>query len=40
VSNYSLELNYEPQNSALDATATISARATQDLSRFDLDFRG
>jgi aminopeptidase N len=40
VRNYSLELNYEPQNSALDASATITARATQDLSRFDLDFRG
>ena len=40
VRNYSLALAFEPQNNALDATAVISARATQDLSRFDLDLRG
>src|SRR5689334_777654 len=40
VRNYSLNLNFDPKSNALDATATVSARATQDLSRFDLDFRG
>src|SRR5215208_2266482 len=40
VRNYSLNLDYEPGNNSLDATVTVSARATQDLSRFDLDFRG
>jgi aminopeptidase N len=40
VRHYSLRLDYAPQNNALDARAVISARATQDLSRFDLDLRG
>ena len=40
VRHYSLRLDYEPRNNALDARAVISARATQDLSRFDLDLRG
>src|SRR5215207_10337174 len=40
VRNYSLRLDFEPRNNALDARAVISARATQDLSRFDLDLRG
>jgi aminopeptidase N len=40
VRHYSLRLDFEPQNGALDARAVISARATQDLSRFDLDLRG
>jgi aminopeptidase N len=40
VRHYSLRLDYEPQNNALDARAVISARTTQDLSRFDLDLRG
>jgi aminopeptidase N len=40
VRHYSLRLDYEPQNNALDARAVISARATQDLSGFDLDLRG
>src|SRR5215211_1604573 len=40
VRHYSLRLDYEPQNNALDARAVISARATQDLSRFNLDLRG
>src|SRR6266545_2796806 len=39
VRNYSLNLDYEPRNNSLDATVTVSATATQDLSRFDLDFR-
>lgn len=40
VRHYSLRLDYEPRNNALDARAVISARAMQDLSRFDLDLRG
>jgi aminopeptidase N len=40
VRHYSLRLGYQPQNNALDARAVISARATQDLSRFNLDLRG
>jgi len=40
VGNYSLRLDFEPRNNALDARAVISAQATQDLSRFDLDLRG
>jgi aminopeptidase N len=40
VSHYSLELAYEPAGNRLTGTATISARATQDLSTFDLDLRG
>ena len=40
VRNYSLRIDFAPQNNALDARAVISARATQDLSRFDLDLRG
>lgn len=40
VRNYALRLDLEPRNNALDARAVISARATQDLSRFDLDLRG
>ena len=40
VSHYSLSLSYEPSSNQLTGTATISASATQDLSRFDLDFRG
>jgi aminopeptidase N len=40
VRHYALRLDYEPQNNALDARAVVSARATQDLSRFDLDLRG
>ena len=33
-------LAYEPDTGRLGGTATISATATQDLSRFDLDLRG
>ena len=40
VSHYSLSLSYEPSSNQLTGTATISASATQDLSRFDLDLRG
>src|SRR3954471_21805540 len=40
VSNYGVKLNYEPQNEQLAGDVTIAARATQDLSRFNLDLRG
>ncbi|TQM61703.1 M1 family metallopeptidase [Humibacillus xanthopallidus] len=40
VSHYSLTLGYEPTSRQLTGTAVISATATQDLSRFDLDLRG
>jgi aminopeptidase N len=39
VSNYSLTLDYVPSGNRLAGTAVITARATQNLSRFDLDFR-
>ena len=38
--HYDLDLDYRPATGRLAATARIRARATQDLSRFDLDFRG
>jgi aminopeptidase N len=40
VQHYGLALDYEPSANHLAGTATISAKATQPLSRFDLDFRG
>ncbi len=40
VRHYSLKLDYEPQNEQLAGDVTISARATQDLSSFNLDLRG
>ena len=40
VQHYSLEFAYDPVTGRLDGTATITAVATQDLSRFDLDLRG
>jgi aminopeptidase N len=40
VSHYSLDLSYEPATNQLLGTATITATATQNLSRFDLDLRG
>jgi aminopeptidase N len=40
VGNYSLKLDYEPQNEQLAGDVTISARATQDLSSFNLDLVG
>jgi aminopeptidase N len=40
VGNYALTLGYDPATKILDGRAVITARATQDLSRFDLDLRG
>ncbi|HET8873475.1 MAG TPA: M1 family metallopeptidase [Gaiellaceae bacterium] len=40
VSHYSLTLGYEPASNRLAGSAVITATATQDLSRFDLDLRG
>ena len=40
VSHYGLTLAYDPPSNQLTGTAAITARATQDLSRFDLDLRG
>jgi aminopeptidase N len=40
VSHYSLTLAYEPSSNQLSGTATVTARATQNLSSFDLDLRG
>jgi aminopeptidase N len=40
VSHYSLDLSYEPASNQLSGTAAITATATQNLSRFDLDLRG
>jgi aminopeptidase N len=40
VRNYSLKLDYEPQNEELDGDVTITASATQDLSSFNLDLVG
>src|SRR5688500_10628506 len=37
--SYSLKLAYEPQNEQLDGDVTMTARATQDLSSFNLDLR-
>jgi aminopeptidase N len=39
VQSYSVKLDYEPQNEQLAGDVTISARATQDLSSFNLDLR-
>jgi aminopeptidase N len=38
VSHYDIRLRYTPQTDTLTGTTTILATATQDLSRFDLDF--
>ncbi|MGV9351764.1 M1 family metallopeptidase [Streptomyces spiralis] len=38
--HYSLSLKYDPATKAIDAVAKISARTTQNLSQFDLDFLG
>ena len=38
VAHYDLDLRYQPRTDLLQGTATIRARATQHLSRFDLDF--
>ncbi|MFG2194211.1 M1 family metallopeptidase [Streptomyces sp. NPDC048639] len=40
VAHYGLRLHYVPETNHLKGTATITARATQDLSRFNLDFTG
>ena len=40
VQHYGLTLDYTPSSNQLTATAVISARATQDLSTFNLDLRG
>jgi aminopeptidase N len=40
VAHYGLALDYDRASGQLDGTAVISARATQPLSRFDLDLRG
>lgn len=40
VSDYRLDLNYSVKSRKLDATAQITATALQDLSSFNLDFRG
>jgi aminopeptidase N len=40
VQSYDVKLDYEPQNEQLAGDVTISARATQDLSSFNLDLRG
>src|SRR4051794_10511347 len=40
VSHYRLTLAYEPSSNRLSGTAVVTARATQNLSSFDLDLRG
>jgi aminopeptidase N len=40
VHHYDLTLGYDPQSRHLDGKAVITARATQRLTRFDLDFKG
>ena len=40
VSNYVLDVGYNPPTDQLRGLATITATATQDLSRFDLDLKG
>jgi aminopeptidase N len=40
VASYALDLEYSPATHKLDAVAVITASATQDLSSFDLDYRG
>ncbi|MEV4812975.1 M1 family metallopeptidase [Micromonospora avicenniae] len=40
VQHYDLGFSYDPATRFMDATATITAIATQDLDRFNLDFRG
>jgi aminopeptidase N len=38
VGHYSIDVGYQPRTGELTGTTTITATATQDLSRFDLDF--
>jgi aminopeptidase N len=40
VGHYDLRLAFDPATKAIAATTTITARATQNLSRYDLDFQG
>jgi aminopeptidase N len=40
VTNYGLQLDYDPATDVLAGQAVVTATATQDLSRFDLDLRG
>ncbi|MDN3023437.1 M1 family metallopeptidase [Streptomyces sp. S.PB5] len=40
VGHYALRLDYEPDDEHLSGTAVLTARATQDLSAFDLDLMG
>jgi aminopeptidase N len=40
VDHYDIRLAFDPKTQAIDATTTILAQATQNLSRFDLDFQG
>jgi aminopeptidase N len=40
VTHYGLDLTYDPDDRHLTGTAEITARATQDLSAFDLDLKG
>ncbi len=40
VQHYDLNFSYDPATRFMDATATITALATQDLDQFNLDFRG
>ncbi|MQA74272.1 MAG: M1 family peptidase [Solirubrobacterales bacterium] len=40
VAHYDLRLDYRPDGARLEARARIDANATQDLSAFDLDYRG
>ncbi|WP_199431536.1 M1 family metallopeptidase [Qaidamihabitans albus] len=37
---YDVSISYDPANGRLDGDTTVTARATQDLSRFNLDLRG
>src|SRR5215216_556462 len=38
VGGYDLKLRYDPKSGRLEGSATVTATATQDLSRFNLDF--
>ncbi|MEU9730835.1 M1 family metallopeptidase [Streptomyces sp. NPDC048002] len=40
VGHYALDLSYDPARRHLDGTATVTARATEDLSAFNLDLAG
>lgn len=40
VDHYDIRVAFDPKTRAIDATTTILARASQNLSRFDLDFQG